>query len=83
VEKAFGSSNKVKGGKMKYWEEKKNKISLKDTDEEYWTRIFSIKKENEEIRFREECASYFFVQMKKQEAIDALQEAIDWIKDEK
>lgn len=69
---------------MKYWViKKKNKISLDERPgtNDFWPRVFSIKKEGDKIRFREECDGYFFVQMTKQEAIDALQEGIDWIKE--
>lgn len=42
-------------------------------------KVFSISKSGNNIVFREECDGYFFVQYSKSEAIELLQEAIDWI----
>jgi hypothetical protein len=43
-------------------------------------RILSISKESGNIIIREQCDGYFYEEYSKQEAIELLQEAIDWIK---
>lgn len=49
-------------------------------------RIFSITKidiDNTTIKFREECDQIYNGIFSKEEAVEMLQEAIDWIKNEK
>ena len=62
--------------------EKEDYIRLNyETDGEKDDQIFSIKKEsNGMVRFTEECDQYFTLSLTKEEAIEMLQEAIDWIK---
>lgn len=74
---------------MKYWKERKTdvgdglpRICLKDIGDSsnLIPRILSIKKQAyPKIRFREECDGYFCTEMTKEEAVEALQEAIDWL----
>lgn len=66
---------------MKYWAEKKQpKLLLIDGGCD--RVIYSIAKRNGEIYFCDECEEEFDVILSKEEAIDALQEAIDWIKNQ-
>lgn len=67
---------------MKHWKESKNQLSgkiiLSDGDSDM---VLSLKKEETGvIRFREECDKYFFISMSKEDAIKALEEAIEWIR---
>lgn len=66
---------------MKYWAEKRQpKILLIDGG---YDRVISISKlTNGEICFCEECDEEFDVTLSKEDAISALQEAIDWIKNQ-
>ena len=66
---------------MKYWTEKtQSKILLIDGA---YDRIISISKESTgDICFCEECDEYFDVTLSKEEAIHALQEAIEWIQNQ-
>jgi hypothetical protein len=78
---------------MKYWNNKKTrwgnkltgneKITLIDGSFDDWGRILSIKEKDGKIRFREECDSYFSLEVSKEQAIEILKEAIDWIKENK
>lgn len=62
---------------MKYWIGDVNDITLKE-DSEY-SRVISLERDGNKIIFREECDGYFSVTLTREAAIDALQEAIDWI----
>ena len=54
----------------------KKGIILEDGDID---RVISLCKEDGKIVFREECDGYFSVEMTKEEAIIALEEAIQWV----
>ena len=55
-------------------------------DDDYDNRVFSIMKIPEgekqagKFRFREECDQFFKAHLTKQQTIEMLQEAIEWIK---
>lgn len=57
----------------------------KNNNGDYDNRVFSIKKMwvdgKFDIAFREECDQFFTCQVTKEEAVEMLQEAIDWIKE--
>lgn len=62
--------------------EKKDYIRLhcKSLDGDFDNRVFSIQKHAGDIRFREECDQFFTCTLPPEQAIEMLQEAIDWIK---
>jgi hypothetical protein len=68
---------------MKHWNRVagKPKITLDGNCEDDEDRVVSIKKtENGDFRIREDCDRYFNVILSKEEMIEALQEAIDWVR---
>jgi len=64
---------------MKYWTEKRHgKISINDVDGDL--RTLSVKMMHDgTVLLREECDGYFCAQLSRDEAVDALKEAIDYI----
>ncbi len=74
---------------MKYWNSGKGGqlarpgnayISMRDGDSD---RILSIVSDGDKVVFTEACDGYFSVALSPAEAIEALQEAIEWIKEPK
>jgi hypothetical protein len=65
--------------KIKHWRLSDNFYHNHDGDGIYIDGVLSICFDEGKIRFTELCDSYFFKHMNKQEAVEALQEAIDWI----
>ena len=64
---------------MKYWTEKRHgEISLNDVDEDLRTLAVKMMHDGT-VLFREECDGYFCAQLSKEDAVKALQEAIDYI----
>jgi hypothetical protein len=61
---------------MKHWKVMRGKPSIAFKRD---TQVISIRIEEDKVVFTEGYASNFNVQMTKQEAIEALQEAIGWI----
>lgn len=69
---------------MKFWKPNKQ-VGPQDKelllDDEYSCRVLSITKADDgSICFRERCDQYFSMELSRDQAIDALQEAIAWIK---
>lgn len=65
---------------LKYFIEKRTENGYGEIGIVLDERIFSIRKEKEKFIFMEECDAYFQNAYTKEDAIDLLQEAIDWIK---
>ena len=62
---------------MKYWDTESGSITLRDG---MLDRVLDIELEGGMITFKEGCDSYFFATFTPSDAIEALQEAIDWIR---
>lgn len=70
---------------MKHWKDKQQKISLLDERKLQTGRVLDIhiqphEEGDNEFIFEERCDNYFEARFSKTEAIEALQEAINWIK---
>ena len=65
---------------MKHWKETKSGKIITNNDDYHSGRVLSIKMEEEGVRFREECDGCFHFHLSKQDAINMLQEAIEYIK---
>lgn len=75
---------------MKYWKESRTDngygpiglVLMDHNNFESNARVLSLYKQNDgSIEFLEECDGYYYVLLSKEHAIEALQEAIDWIKE--
>lgn len=66
---------------MKHWKKEKDRISLKHGEESDWNGIFDIIRDNKCFIFEEGCDNNFSKTFTKSEAIKALEEAIQYIKD--
>ncbi len=64
------------GAVKKHWVAKENEITLKADRE----RVLDIIKTKDKIIFEEGCDNYFSAEFTKDEAIEVLEEAIQWIK---
>lgn len=64
---------------MKHWTKKRNgNISLNDVDGDF--RKLSVKiMDDGTVLFHEECGGYFAALLSREDAVEALQEAIDYI----
>lgn len=59
------------------------RLQCKGSDSDFDSnRVFSIRKSAGEIKFREECDQFFICTLSPEKAIEMLQEAIDWIKND-
>lgn len=70
---------------MKHWQDKQHKIKLMDERKLQSGRVLEIiiqphEEGDNEFVFEERSDNFFSTRFSKTEAIEALQEAIDWIK---
>ncbi len=69
---------------MKHWKVTPKKIFLSgyDGELESTSNVISIKKDGNEIKFKEECDGYYAIYKSREDAITALKEAIKWLEEE-
>jgi len=67
---------------MKYWNIHNNQIQMKADDNFNNGRILNIININNNYIFEEGCDNQFALELSKEQAIELLQEAIDFIKGE-
>lgn len=70
---------------MKHWKDEKSYIKLLNERKNESGNVLEIivsphEEGDNEFRFEERCDNYYSTAFSKTEAIEALQEAIDWIK---